>query len=101
MSQIPEMRLNFLNSRLEKSKIKVILWYQYSQFTNWWSQAGQITLLIDYRNNTSLFYWITSKINRIVQPTITAETLSLSEGCDVTMYFKNYYQTCCFVMEKG
>ena len=49
------------------------------------SQAGQIILLKDDKNNTCPLYWNSSKIKRVVRSTIAAETLPLSEGCDLAM----------------
>ena len=40
--------------------------------------------LKDDRNNTCPLYSKSSKIKRVVQTILTAETLSLSEGCDIT-----------------
>ena len=49
------------------------------------SKAGQIILLTDDKNNTCLLYWNSSKIKRVVRSTTAAETLPLSEGCDLAM----------------
>ena len=52
------------------------------------SQAGQIIFLSDSRKNCCPFYWNSSKIKRIVRPTLATETIALSDGCDVTFCVK-------------
>ena len=47
---------------------------------------GQILFLSDCKNNCIPLHWNSSKFQRVVRSTLTAETLSLSDGCDVTFY---------------
>ena len=60
----------------------------FNNLPNGSSQAGQIIFLSDSRNNCCPFYWNSSKTRRVGTSTVTAETLVLSDGCDVTFYVK-------------
>ena len=45
--------------------------------------------LSDSKNNCFPLHWNSSKLKRVVRSTLAAETLSLSEGCDVAFYVNN------------
>ena len=61
----------------------------FNNLPNGESQPGQIFFLTDDKGNTCPLYWNSSKIKRVVRSTIAAETLPISEGCDVAMYINN------------
>ena len=67
-------------------KLQLFTGASFNNLPNGGSQAGQIIFLTDDKSNTCPLYWNSSKIKRVVRSTIAAETLSLSEGCDVAMY---------------
>mgnify|MGYP001796156622 CR=1 FL=1 len=58
----------------------------FNNLPNGGSQAGQIIFLTDSENNASPIYWNSSKIKRVARSTLAAETLSLSDGCDVVQF---------------
>ena len=74
---------------LNNIKIQLFTDASFNNLPNGESQPGQIFFLTDDKGNTCPLYWNSSKIKRVVRSTIAAETLSLSEGCDVAMYIYN------------
>ena len=47
---------------------------------------GQILFLSNCKNNFFPLHWNSLKLKQLVRSTLAAETLSLSDGCDVTFY---------------
>ena len=78
--------IKFPQLNLENLKLQLFTDACYNNLPNGGSQGGQIIFLTDDKNNTCAFYWNSSRIKRVVRSTISAETLSLSEGCDVAIY---------------
>ena len=78
--------IKFPQLNLENLKLQLFTNASYNNLPNGGSQGGQIIFLTDDKNNTCPFYWNSSRIKRVVRSTISAETLSLSEGCDVAIY---------------
>ena len=78
--------INFRQLNLSNIKLQLFTYASFNNLRNGGSQAGQITFLTDDKSSTCPLYWNSFKIRRVVKLTITVETVSLSEGCDVTMY---------------
>ena len=70
----------------ESLKLQLFTKASFNNLTNGGSQAGQILFLSDCKNNCFPLHWNSSKLKREVWSTLAAETLSLSDGCDVTFY---------------
>ena len=79
-----ENTINIPQSNLNNIKLQLFIDASFNNLPNRGSQAGQIIFLTDDKSNTCPLYWNSSKLKRVV--TIAAETLSLSEGCDLAMY---------------
>ena len=80
---------NGINSpqlNLNNIKLHLFIDASFDNLPNGGSQTGQIIFLTDDKSNICPLYWNSSKIKRVVRSTIAAETLSLSEGCDIAMY---------------
>ena len=78
--------INFSQLNLSNIKLQLFTDASFNNLPNGGSQAGQIIFLTNDKSNTCPLYWNSSKIKRVARSTIATETLSLSEGCDVTMY---------------
>ena len=78
--------IKFPKLDLKTTKIQLFTDASFNNLPNGGSQAGQIIFLTDSYNNCCPIYWNSSKIKRVVRSTIAAETLSLSDGCDVAIY---------------
>ena len=74
--------------KFDKESLKLQLYTDasFNNLPNGGSQAGQILFLSDYKNNCFPLHWNSSKLKQVVRSTLAAETLSLSDGCDVTFY---------------
>ena len=70
----------------ESLKLQLFTDASFNNLPNGGSQAGQILFLSDCKINCFPLHWNSSKLNWVVQSTLAAETLSLSDGCDVTFY---------------
>ena len=81
-----ENTINIPQSNLNNIKLQLFIDASFNNLPNRGSQAGQIIFLTDDKSNTCPLYWNSSKLKRVV--TIAAETLSLSERCDLAMYIK-------------
>ena len=68
----------------ESLNLQLFTYTSFNNLPNGGSQAGQILFLIDCKNNHFPLHWHSSKLKRVVRFTLAAETLSLSDGCDVT-----------------
>ena len=80
---------NFMKiPQFDKNSLRLQLFTDatFNNLPNGGSQAGQIIFLSDSRNNCCPVYWNSSKIKRVVRSRLAAETLALSDGCDVTFY---------------
>ena len=80
--------INFRQLNLSNIKLQLFTYASFNNLRNGGSQAGQITFLTDDKSSTCPLYWNSFKIRRVVKSTVTVETVSLSEGCDVTMYIR-------------
>ena len=78
--------INFPQLNLNNIKIQLFTDASFNNLPNGGSSAGQVIFLTDDKTNTCPLYWNSSEIKRVVGSTIAAETLSLSEGCDVATH---------------
>ena len=70
----------------EYLKLQLFTNASFNNLPNGRSQAGQILFLSDCKNNCFPLHWNSVELKRVVQSTLAAETLSLSDGCDATFY---------------
>ena len=70
----------------ESLRLQLFTDASFNNLPNGGSQGGQIIFLADAKNNVCPIYWKSSKVKRVVRSTIGAETLSLSEGCDIALF---------------
>ena len=70
-------------------KLKLFTDASFNNLPNGGSQGGQIIFITNGNNNSCPLYWNSSKIKGVVRLTITTETLSLVDGCDVPIYINN------------
>ena len=78
--------IKFPIMNLDEVKLKIFCDASFNNLPNGGSQGGQIILLADKKNNVCPIYWNSTKIKRVARSTITAETLSLSDACDISIF---------------
>ena len=78
--------ITFPQLSMEDLKLQLLTDASSNNLPNGGSQAGQVLFLTDDKSNTCPLYWDSSKIKRVVRSTIAAETLYLTDECDVSIY---------------
>ena len=81
--------IQFPKVALSTVKLQLFIDASFKNLPNGRSQAWQIFFLTDSKNLTCPLYCNSSKLKRVARSTIAVETLSLSDGCDVTIYINN------------
>ena len=79
---IPVMNLEFLQ----------LLLYSDASFNNLsdvGSQGGYIVFLCDKFSNSAPIAWNSIRLKRVTRPTLAAETLALTDGCDTVFFIAN------------
>ena len=72
----------------------------YNNLPNGGIQWGYIIFLSD-GNNTAPISWRSIRIKRVVRSTITAETVSLADGCDAAYLVSNMVKEICRIFIRG
>ena len=53
------------------------------------SQGGYIVFLCDKFSNSALIAWNSTRLKRVTRSILAAETLALTDGCDIAFFIAN------------
>ena len=81
-----ENRICFPNLDLNTVKLIVYTDACFNNLPDGGRPGGYIIFITDHQNRCSPLVWNSSKIKRVVRPTLAAETLALNEGCETAIY---------------
>ena len=83
-SEVSHIKFPSLNT--QSLNIKTYTDASFNNLPKGGSQGGQIVFIEDNKNNICPVAWNSSKIKRVVRSTLAAETLALTDGCDLSFY---------------
>ena len=81
-----EKSCRFPSLNIDSLSIRIYTDTSFNKLPNGGSQGGQIVFSTDNENQSCPLVWNSLKIKRVVQSTYSAETLSMTDGCDISFF---------------